>query len=160
MAVFIGELVGRYANDYIMNASIKRNNGVFEAESRLWYGMTNIELSHYLTVSWSNRACYIATPLYICGFITLGAAFQKHLGVGALVMGWGIAQVSIMVNTVAVYAYCSDAFPKHQVCKSFQLFWTLNRVVFFVGRSQCLDQSRTNARRWVIFTTYCHCRTN
>ena len=34
----IGELVGRYTNDYIMNVSIKRNNGVFEAESRLWYG--------------------------------------------------------------------------------------------------------------------------
>ena len=73
--------------------------------------------SHYLTVSRSNRACYIAVPLYICGYVTLGAAFQKHLGTGALVMGWGIAQLAIMINTVAVYAYCSDTFPKHQVCK-------------------------------------------
>ncbi|KAF8804778.1 MFS general substrate transporter [Phlegmacium glaucopus] len=95
VSVVLGELFGRYANDYIMNASVKRNNGVFEAESRLW-------------------ACYIAVPLYICGFVTLGAAFQKHLSVGALVMGWGIAEMSIMINTVAVYAYCNDAFPKHQ----------------------------------------------
>jgi hypothetical protein len=43
-------------------------------------------------------------PLYICGFVLLGAAFQKHLSVGALVMGWGIAEVAIMVNTVAVCA--------------------------------------------------------
>jgi hypothetical protein len=74
------------------------------------------EISHYLT---SNRACHIAIPLYICGFVTLGAAFQKHLGVGALIMGWGIAQLAIMIATVAVYAYCNDAFPKHQVCETF-----------------------------------------
>ncbi|KIM42243.1 hypothetical protein M413DRAFT_444680 [Hebeloma cylindrosporum] len=95
VSVLLGELVGRYTNDFIMNTSIRRNNGVFEAESRLW-------------------ACYIAIPLYICGFITLGAALEKHLSVGALIMGWGIAELSIMVNTVAVYAYCNDSFPKHQ----------------------------------------------
>lgn len=29
-------------------------------------------------------------------------------------MGWGIAEFSIMINTVAVYAYLNDAFPRHQ----------------------------------------------
>ena len=53
------------------------------------------------------RACYIAIPLYICGFVVLGAALQKHESVGAVVMGWGIAQVAIMVNTVAVCASIS-----------------------------------------------------
>ena len=48
------------------------------------------------------RACYIGTPLYICGFVVLGAAFQKHLSVGALVLGWGTSAVGTMVNTVAV----------------------------------------------------------
>jgi len=95
VSVILGELVGRYTNEWIMNMNIRRNNGVFEAESRLW-------------------ACYIAIPLYICGFITLGASFQKHLSVGALIMGWGIAEFSVMINTVAVYAYCNDSFPKHQ----------------------------------------------
>ena len=87
-----------------------------------------------------HRTCYIAVPLYICGFVVLGAAFQNHLSVGALVMGWGISQVAIMVNTVAVCtfslvypvvqysgnddlfhspllyldAYANDCFPKHQ----------------------------------------------
>jgi len=95
VSVIIGELIGRYMNDWIMNWSIRRNNGVFEAESRLW-------------------ACYVAVPLYIIGFVVLGAAFQNHLSPGAIVMGWGIAETSIMINTVAVYAYCNDSFPKHQ----------------------------------------------
>ncbi|KAI0711544.1 MFS general substrate transporter [Earliella scabrosa] len=95
VAVFIGELLGRYFNDWVMNFSIRRNNGVFIAESRLW-------------------TCYIAVPLYICGFVVLGASFQKHLSVGALVMGWGIAEVAVMINTVAVYAYLNDCFPRMQ----------------------------------------------
>ena len=45
VSVILGELIGRYTNDYIMNVSIKRNKGVFEAESRLWYGLLLSELS-------------------------------------------------------------------------------------------------------------------
>ncbi|KAF8260910.1 major facilitator superfamily domain-containing protein [Lactarius quietus] len=95
VAVFIGELIGHFLNDAIMHVTARRNKGVFEAENRLW-------------------ACYIAVLLYVCGFVVLGTTFQKHLSVGALVLGWGIAQVSIMVNTVAVYSYANDCFPKHQ----------------------------------------------
>ncbi|KAK0203629.1 MFS general substrate transporter [Desarmillaria ectypa] len=95
VAVLLGELVGRYTNDWIMNLSIRRNHGVFEAESRLW-------------------ACYIALPLYICGFVTFGASIEKHLNTGGIVMGWGIAELATMINTVAIYAYCNDCFPKHQ----------------------------------------------
>lgn len=36
VSVIIGELIGRYTNDWIMNLNIRRNKGVFEAESRLW----------------------------------------------------------------------------------------------------------------------------
>jgi len=36
VAVVIGELIGRYLNDWIMEVSIRRNKGVHEAESRLW----------------------------------------------------------------------------------------------------------------------------
>ncbi|KIP06311.1 hypothetical protein PHLGIDRAFT_465509 [Phlebiopsis gigantea 11061_1 CR5-6] len=95
VAVLLGELLGRFFNDWVMNLSIRRNKGVFEAESRLW-------------------TCYIAVPLYVCGFVVLGAALQKHLTVGALIMGWGIAEVAIMVNTVAIYAYANDCFPTMQ----------------------------------------------
>ncbi|KAI0725731.1 MFS general substrate transporter [Fomitopsis betulina] len=95
VAVIIGELLGRYFNDWVMNFCIRRNKGVFEAEMRLW-------------------TIYVAVPLYVCGFLVLGASFQKHLSVGALVMGWGISEVAVMVATVAVYAYCNDCFPTRQ----------------------------------------------
>jgi hypothetical protein len=81
-----------------------------------------------------SRTCYIAIPLYVCGFVVLGSAFQEHKSVGALVIGWGLAEVAIMMNTVAVCAssllsiplgkkirgplvldaYTNDCFPKHQ----------------------------------------------
>ncbi|TDL19637.1 MFS general substrate transporter [Rickenella mellea] len=95
VSVIIGELIGRYANDFIMNVGIRRNHGVFEAEVRLW-------------------ACYIGTPLFACGFLALGGTLQHKASLAGIFMGWGIAQVGIMVNTVAVYAYCNDCFPKHQ----------------------------------------------
>ncbi|KAJ7223386.1 MFS general substrate transporter [Mycena pura] len=104
VAVFLGEVIGRYTNDWIMNFSIRRNAGVFEAESRLW-------------------ACYIAIPLYICGFVVLGVSFQNHLSVGGLIMGWGIAETA----TVAVLAYCSDSFPKHH--GEIGAFFNLARVL-------------------------------
>ncbi|OJA17473.1 hypothetical protein AZE42_03918 [Rhizopogon vesiculosus] len=92
IAVFVGEFTGRYMNDFIMNLNIRRNGGFFEAESRLW-------------------TCYVAMPLYVCGFLTLGAGIQ-YLNTAALIMGWGIALVAITLNTVAVYAYCNDCFPR------------------------------------------------
>ncbi|KAG2152742.1 major facilitator superfamily domain-containing protein [Suillus clintonianus] len=94
VAVILGEVCGRFLNDRIMDFTVRKNNGIFEAESRLW-------------------ACYAAMPLYICGFLTLGAGIQ-HLNKAALILGWGIAEVAVMVNTVAVYAYCNDCFPRRQ----------------------------------------------
>jgi len=94
VSVILGELIGRYFNDFIADFNIRRNKGVFEAEFRLW--MT-----------------YLALPLFICGMVVLGATFQKTLSVGALVMGWGLAEIAVMMNTVAIYAYCNDCFPRH-----------------------------------------------
>ncbi|KIJ06422.1 hypothetical protein PAXINDRAFT_20390 [Paxillus involutus ATCC 200175] len=94
VAVVIGEVIGRYANDWIMNASIRRNRGIFEPESRLWI-------------------CYIAMPLYLCGFLVLGEGIRQ-LHMTALIIGWGIAEMAVMITTVGVYAYCNDCFPQHQ----------------------------------------------
>ena len=40
VAVIIGELMGRFTNAWIQDMSIRRNHGVFEAESRLWYAIS------------------------------------------------------------------------------------------------------------------------
>jgi hypothetical protein len=76
-------------------------------------------------------------PLYICGFLTLGAGIQ-NLSEAALIMGWGIAIVAITLNTVAVCksriqyfkcrgitqgalldAYCNDCFPRRAVSDAY-----------------------------------------
>lgn len=45
--------------------------------------------------------CYVAIPLYLCGFLVLGAGIQR-LNMVAVVFGWGIAEVAVMINTVAI----------------------------------------------------------
>jgi len=114
VAVLIGELIGRYLNDWIMDVSIRRNKGVHEAESRLWY------ITHFFWItgrpdlkSVSHRACYLALVLYVSGFVVLGAAFQKKLSIGAVIMGWGISVVAIMINTVAICKWiCPCTIPQ------------------------------------------------
>ena len=49
-----------------------------------------------------HRACYLAVALYVCGFVVLGTSIQYKLTIGAVIMGWGIALVAVMINTVAV----------------------------------------------------------
>ncbi|KAL8283756.1 hypothetical protein RQP46_005551 [Phenoliferia psychrophenolica] len=56
--------------------------------------------------------CYLAMPLFVVGFVVLGAAFQKKLSVAALVFGWGIAEFSIMINTRTLGGF---AIPYYQV---------------------------------------------
>ncbi|KAJ6609909.1 hypothetical protein B0H10DRAFT_2166207 [Mycena sp. CBHHK59/15] len=96
VSVLVGELTGHYANDWIMNLLIHPNSSVFKANSHLW-------------------ACYIAVPLYICGFMVLGAALQNHLGVAALIM-------------MAVIVYCSNSFPKHQAQETTRCTMSMERV--------------------------------
>ncbi|EKM53342.1 uncharacterized protein PHACADRAFT_259649 [Phanerochaete carnosa HHB-10118-sp] len=93
VGVILGELLGGYLNDWIMYLSIRRNNGVFEAESRLW-------------------ACYITVAFYTCGMILLGAGLQKHLNIAAFIIGWCLVQITTMINTTVVYAYLNDSFPR------------------------------------------------
>lgn len=69
------------------------------------YGKLRASFLRKLDRDWYHRTCYIAVPLYIGSFVLLGASFQKHLSVGALVLGWGISEVAIMVNTVAVCTF-------------------------------------------------------
>jgi hypothetical protein len=49
-----------------------------------------------------HRACYPAIVLYVIGFVVLGAALQHHLSIGAVIMGWGISHVAVMIGTVAI----------------------------------------------------------
>ncbi|GAA5936907.1 hypothetical protein JCM3775_002741 [Rhodotorula graminis] len=104
VAVVLGELIGRYLNDWVADRLIKRNKGVFEAEMRLW-------------------TCYVSMPPFVAGFILLGAAFQNKLNVAAVIFGWGLAELGILLNTVAVYAYLNNCFPTRQGETSALINW-------------------------------------
>ena len=87
-------------------------------------------------------------PLYICGFVVLGAAFQKHLSVGALVMGWGIAEVSIMVNTVAICEFIHVRLFLEDI-QDFRLRCVHERLLPETpGRNQCATEPRAYAGRF------------
>ncbi|KAF7340688.1 Efflux pump rdc3 [Mycena sanguinolenta] len=115
VATIVGELVGRYGNDFIAAVGIRRNNGVFEAEVRLWM-------------------CYVSLPLYLAGFLLLGHGVQIR-NIPETIFGWGIGQIAIMLNTTAIYAYLQDSFPGHQgeVSALFNFFRTLSgfAVIYF-----------------------------
>ena len=88
-------------------------------------------------------------PLYICGFVLLGAAFQKHLSVGALVMGWGIAEVAVMVNTVAVCALPYARIFFYQDLNALRLRCVRQRLLPEApGRDQCAAEPHACARRF------------
>lgn len=91
VAVFVGEFVGRHLNDLIAYSLTKRNKGIFEPEMRLW-------------------TLHVGLPFYVVGFVMLGAAFQYKLHLAILVLGWGMAQASIMLSTVACLNYANNAF--------------------------------------------------
>lgn len=128
--MLIGEGLGHYLNDWIMNVSIRRNRGVFEAESRLW--SVPIFLTRHRLTSIDYRACYVAIVLYVVGMVLIGVGFQHHLSIASFIIGWGMTEVATMVNTVAVCecylsllveyvtkcstdAYINDCFPRFQV---------------------------------------------
>ncbi|KAJ7690392.1 major facilitator superfamily domain-containing protein [Mycena rosella] len=115
VATLIGEVAGRYGNDVFAAIGIRRNRGVFEAEVRLWM-------------------CYVSLPLYLTGFLLLGHGIQVR-SLPEVVMGWGIGQVAIMLNTTAIYAYLQDCFPAHggEVSALFNFFRTIAgfAIVFF-----------------------------
>ncbi|KAJ7069116.1 MFS general substrate transporter [Mycena amicta] len=115
VATIIGEIIGRYGNDLFLTLGIRRHGGVHVAETRLWM-------------------CYVSLPLCLLGFLLLGYGFEV-LNVGAVIMGWGIGQTAIMLNTTAIYAYLKDCFPAHQgeVSALFNFFRTIAgfAVVYF-----------------------------
>ncbi|KAI7947182.1 hypothetical protein MJO28_009090 [Puccinia striiformis f. sp. tritici] len=91
VAVFLGEVTGRYLNDKTVSYLTSRNRGVFEPEMRLW-------------------TLYLGIPLIVVGFVVLGGAFEHKWNLVAVVFGWGMAEVGIMITTVATLNYLNNSF--------------------------------------------------
>ncbi len=50
----------------------------------------------------SVRTCYVGIVLFVVGFVILGVTIQEKLPIPAFIFGWAIAQISVLVITVAV----------------------------------------------------------
>jgi MFS family permease len=92
VAVILGELFGHFFNDFLADRYIRKHDGIYNPEARLF---TN----------------YIAAFFMIPGLILIGQALDKHLHYSAIVMGWGMYVFGVMVASVAITAYCLDSYP-------------------------------------------------
>lgn len=71
---------------------VKRHNGVFESEVRLW-------------------TVYISVALMIPALILIGQSLENTLPLVAVIFGLGIFTTGVMINSVAVTAYALDSYP-------------------------------------------------
>ncbi|BGP47457.1 hypothetical protein JCM10450v2_003309 [Rhodotorula kratochvilovae] len=92
VALVLGEVFGHYANDWIAHRYVRRHNGLFKPECRL-------------------PIYYVAVALMIPGLIIVGQALQHQLNVAAVVIGWGMYVVGVMIASVAITAYSLDYLP-------------------------------------------------
>ena len=92
VALVIGELLGHHLNDWVANRYIRKHNGLFKPEARL-------------------PPFFLAVFLMIPGLVLCGQALEKQLTVGAVVIGWGMYVVGVMLSSVAIQAYILDCFP-------------------------------------------------
>ncbi|KAF7554453.1 hypothetical protein G7Z17_g2925 [Cylindrodendrum hubeiense] len=92
VGILFGEIFGHYFNDYVTRRYVRKHNGVFEPEARLY-------------------TIYISSVFMIAGLVLLGQALFRHLSAAAVVMGWGLHSFGIMTASVAVTAYVLDSYP-------------------------------------------------
>lgn len=92
VAIFIGEIVGHYLNDYIVAVYTRRHHGVFIPEARLW-------------------TAYVGATLMVPGLILTGQTLQHQLPYVGIIFGWGMHATGFMLVSVAIYAYLLDCYP-------------------------------------------------
>ncbi|MCJ1408110.1 hypothetical protein MMC19_002183 [Ptychographa xylographoides] len=92
VAVALGEGFGHWFNDFLANRYVRKHNGLFKPEARLW---TN----------------YIAAVFMIPGLIIVGQTLVQHLSYAGIVMGWGMYVFGVMLASVAITAYMLDSYP-------------------------------------------------
>jgi MFS family permease len=93
----------------MQNRSIRKNNGFFHLEDRLW-GM------------------YVSSPLMTLGLCLVGFALNQHWHWFAIAFNWGLFVFAAMTSTVVISTYVLDCFPRETAIAAALLNFT--RVLF------------------------------
>ena len=101
----LGQAWGEWFNDWLQRRYVKRHNGKWVLETRLWgnYGPA-------LTM-------FVALVLY-------GQTLQNALPWPVLMVAWAMLAFSVIATTTATSAYILDCFPQHaSLSASIINFW-------------------------------------
>lgn len=88
----IGEIIGYYLNDFVAYMDLKAHKGIHKPESRLW-------------------VLYPSGVLLAAGLVLIGQGLHRHLPIAAIIFGWGMNTVGILLASVATFSYCLDSYP-------------------------------------------------
>ena len=101
----VGDLWGHFFNDFLSNRYIRKHDGLYEPEARLW-------------------AIWPATFFAAGSLVLIGQVLQHGLSWVGLAFGWGMFSMAVLAATVAISAYVLDCFPHHAAqAASIVNFW-------------------------------------
>jgi len=103
----LGELWGHWFNDWLCRRYVKRHNGIYVLENRLW-------------------GCYAPTLLFFLSLILYGQALQHTLHWAVLLVAWGMVAFGIVACTTAVSAYILG---RCIGCSIYELVLTIARLL-------------------------------
>lgn len=92
VGVLIGESIGHWFNDWLVNRYIYTHEGIFKPEARL-------------------TAIYPSQVFMVAGLVLVGQSLKHVLSWVALAFGWGMYVAGIMIVSVAITAYALDSYP-------------------------------------------------
>ncbi|OJD35361.1 mfs transporter [Diplodia corticola] len=122
----VGELYGHWFNDWLCTRYIRKHNGKYRPENRLW-------------------SCYPGLVLGVAGLVIYGQALQHQLSWVVLAVGYGVYAVAQMAVPVAIIAYLLDVFPDHSVITSAIINFWRTTGGFCVGYFELKWIARTGA---------------
>ena len=102
---FVGQIWGHWFNDFLCRRYIRRHNGKYVLENRLW-------------------GTYGPVLLMFTAFVLYGQAIQHALHWIVLLLAWAFLTSGFIATTTAVSAYALDCFPFHaSIVASIINFW-------------------------------------
>ncbi|BGP15366.1 hypothetical protein JCM10213_001442 [Rhodosporidiobolus nylandii] len=92
VALVLGEVIGHFLNDAVANRYVKKHNGLFKPECRLY-------------------VFFLSAALMIPGLAIIGASLQNQWNVAVVGVCWGLYVIGVMIASVAVTSYALDVYP-------------------------------------------------